>query len=159
MIDIIQADYSNSKHTNDILTLLNLYAMDMMGGAESLSSHVRNHLIEELRARSWAFSILAYDQDTPIGLANCFEGFSTFSCKPLINIHDMMVRQEYRRQGVSLKLLEKIELIARARGCCKITLEVLSNNDVAKGAYRKFGFQDYELMPEAGTALFWQKKI
>ncbi|MFT5906124.1 MAG: ribosomal protein S18 acetylase RimI-like enzyme, partial [Cryomorphaceae bacterium] len=42
---------------------------------------------------------------------------------------------------------------------CKITLEVLSKNEVAKSAYQKFGFSGYELDPEAGKALFWEKPI
>jgi ribosomal protein S18 acetylase RimI-like enzyme len=36
---------------------------------------------------------------------------------------------------------------------------VLSNNEAAKSAYQKFGFSDYELDPQAGTALFWQKLL
>jgi len=38
-------------------------------------------------------------------------------------------------------------------------LEVLSNNEVAKSAYSKFGFSGYELDPKAGAALFWQKTL
>jgi len=56
-------------------------------------------------------------------------------------------------------LLEKVEEVACSKGCCKITLEVLSNNEIAKCAYSKFGFAGYELDPEAGSALFWQKKL
>lgn len=56
-------------------------------------------------------------------------------------------------------MLEKVEEIARSKDCCKVTLEVLSNNEVAKSAYRKFGFSGYELDPEAGFALFWQKSL
>lgn len=52
-----------------------------------------------------------------------------------------------------------VEEIAISKGCCKITLEVLSNNESAKVAYKKFGFSSYELDPKAGVALFWQKKI
>ncbi|MBU3004799.1 GNAT family N-acetyltransferase [Paraglaciecola arctica] len=61
--------------------------------------------------------------------------------------------------GLSQKLLEKVESIANNLGCCKITLEVLSNNNVAKSAYEKFGFSHYELDPNAGGAVFWQKAL
>lgn len=37
------------------------------------------------------FSVLAFDADQPVGLINAIEGFSTFACKPLINIHDVIV--------------------------------------------------------------------
>ena len=56
-------------------------------------------------------------------------------------------------------MLQKVEAIAIDKGCCKITLEVLSNNNPAKSSYKKYGFSDYQLDPEAGTALFWQKKL
>jgi len=56
-------------------------------------------------------------------------------------------------------MLKKVEEIAISRNCCKLTLEVLANNTVAKSSYTKFGFKSYELDPDAGTALFWQKTI
>ncbi len=42
-------------------------------------------------------------------------------------------------------MLQKVREIARQRGCCKITLEVLEGNDVAQAAYRKFGFDESDL--------------
>ncbi len=56
-------------------------------------------------------------------------------------------------------MLDKVEEVAIEKGCCKITLEVLSKNEAAKSAYKKFGFSDYELDPNAGSALFWQKRL
>ena len=41
----------------------------------------------------------------------------------------------------------------------KLTLEVLEGNSVAQSAYRAFGFEGYELDPQMGKALFWQKKL
>ena len=52
-----------------------------------------------------------------------------------------------------------IEQHAREIGCCKVTLEVLEGNHPAKKAYSQAGFAAYELDPEAGQALFWQKKL
>ena len=49
--------------------------------------------------------------------------------------------------------------MARERGCCKVTLEVLSNNEKAKKAYTRFGFEPYVLDPAAGPAQFWQKGV
>ena len=90
---------------------------------------------------------------------NCFEAFSTFACKPLVNIHDIAVSSEFRGKGISQKMLAVVEEIARKKGCCKITLEVLQGNRVAQNAYRKFGFDNYALDPEAGHAEFWQKSL
>ena len=52
-----------------------------------------------------------------------------------------------------------VEEVALLKGCFKITLEVLSSNVPAKAAYEKFGFTGYELDPEKGHALFWEKPL
>ena len=158
-IEIIKADYLNEQHEKEILMLLDEYASDPMGGGQPLNENVKNNLVKELSKLPHAFSIIAYVDDQPAGLVNCFEAFSTFSCKPLINIHDVVVLNEYRGNAVSQKMLDKVEEIAKTKGCCKVTLEVLSNNEVAKSAYSKFGFSGYELDPKAGAALFWQKTL
>ena len=51
------------------------------------------------------------------------------------------------------------ERVAIERGCCKLTLEVLSENHAAKKAYARYGFGPYELDPKAGQAHFWQKAL
>ncbi|VAW57771.1 Histone acetyltransferase HPA2 and related acetyltransferases [hydrothermal vent metagenome] len=158
-IEIIKADYLKLQHQEEIPQLLEAYALDPMGGGKRLNADVKNNLVKALSALPHAFSIIAYVDGTPAGLVNCFEGFSTFSCKPLINIHDLVVIKKFRGHGISQKLLDKVETIANAKGCCKITLEVLSNNKTAKLAYAKFGFFDYQLDPKAGSALFWQKSL
>ena len=62
-------------------------------------------------------------------------------------------------QGYSRKMLAEVEREAKRRACCKVTLEVLSNNAPAKKAYTRFGFEPYVLDPEAGPAQFWQKAV
>ncbi|CAD5252651.1 acetyltransferase (GNAT) family protein [Alteromonas sp. 76-1] len=158
-IEIIKADYFDDAHKQAIPYLLNEYAKDPMGGAEALSKHTYDNLVDKLSTLPHAFSILAYVDGKPAGLINCFEAFSTFACKPLINTHDIAVLPEFRGLGLSQKMLDKVEEIALEKGCCKITLEVLSNNTVAKSAYEKFGFTSYELAEGEGHALFWQKKL
>lgn len=158
-VEIIKADYRNPTHAQDILSLLRAYAGDLSGGAIDVCEELNLDLPAELAKLPHAFSILAYVDGTAAGLANCFEGFSTFACRPLINVHDMVVLPQFRRQGISLLLLQEIERIARDKSCCKITLEVLEGNTPAQAAYRKFGFEEYQLDPQMGKALFWQKKL
>lgn len=158
-ISILRADYENLIHQQAIPFLLNEYANDPQGGAEPLSDSVLNSLVPELAKRPFAFSVLAFVDKKPAGLVNCFEGFSTFACKPLVNIHDVCVKKNYRGLGISIKMLELVTQIATERGCCKLTLEVLSNNSIAKSAYQKVGFVAYELAKESGSAEFWQKRI
>ena len=158
-IDVIKADYRDEKQAQEIAFLLNAYASDPMGGGQPLTDDIQANIARELSRLPHAFSVIAYVDSRPAGLANCFEMFSTFLCKPLINIHDVVVLKQYRGMGLSHKLLEKIEQIAIERGCCKLTLEVLSGNTGAKVSYEKFGFKNYELDPALGQALFWQKLL
>ena len=158
-VKVTKANYLNTRHEKEIQELLNIYASDPMGGVKPLNNKVKKNIVQELSRLSYAFSLIAYVEGEPAGLANYFESFSTFACKPLINIHDLIVLENYRGNGISQKMLNKIEEIAISKGCCKITLEILSNNEAAKASYKKFGFTSYELDPKAGVALFWQKKI
>lgn len=158
-ITIIQANYNDEQHGRHIIELLDCYANDPMGGNEALPDYVAQNLIYELSNRSDAISILAYVNGQPAGLANCFEGFSTFNCKPLINIHDLIVATEFRGLGLSTKMMTMIEEIAMERNCCKLTLEVLEKNYIAINSYKKFGFEQYQLDPLLGKAEFWEKKF
>ncbi len=156
---IITADLNNQQHADAILFLLNEYAKDEMGGGEELSGFAKENLIAALKSHAGTHCVLIFIDGKPAALANCFESFSTFACKPLLNIHDFAVAPEFRGRGLAKKLMEKVEDIARSLGCCKITLEVLEGNTVAQAAYKACGFAGYELDPKMGRALFWQKKF
>ncbi|MBT2341122.1 MULTISPECIES: GNAT family N-acetyltransferase [Pseudomonas] len=156
---VLQASYTNPVHAQAICHVLNGYAEDPMGGGHSLPVEVLLHLPEELAKRPHAFSVLAFVNGEPAGLVNCFEGFSTFACRPLVNVHDVAVMKEFRGLGLSQKMLQKVEDIARQRGCCKITLEVLEGNAVAQASYAKFGFAAGMFDPAHGRMLFWIKPL
>lgn len=158
-IEILQADYANKDHSDDLLMLLNDYAKDPMGGGEELSDYVKENLIATMAKRSDVFTLLCYVDGKPAGIMNCVEGFSTFSSKALINVHDVGVLTEYRGLGLSERLFAELEKIAIAKGCCKLTLEVLEGNKIAQSAYTKYGYSGYELDPQLGKAIFWQKKL
>lgn len=157
---IVQADYSDAAQMAEILGLLDAYALDPAGGGEGLSDFAKAHLAQALRLRPTLFSVLAFDIQAnrqAIGLVNCVEGFSTFACKPLINVHDVVVLASHRGRGIGARMLAQVELIARERGACKLTLEVLSGNTSAVALYQRIGFENYQLDPAMGHAKFMQK--
>jgi ribosomal protein S18 acetylase RimI-like enzyme len=158
-IEITQADYRDGMHADALILLLDSYACDVMGGGHALSEHVKQNLVAELACRPSAFSVLAFVEGRAAGLVNCFEGFSTFSCQPLANIHDVAVLPAYRGKGIAQLMLLHVEQLARERGCCKLTLEVLQGNRAAQQLYGKLGYAAYQLDPENGNALFWQKRL
>ncbi len=158
-IELIEADLNQPAHADALCLLLNDYASDPMGGGEPLSADVLARLPRALASRPGSYTLLAYVDGEPAGVLNAFEGFSTFYCAPLLNIHDVSVRSQFRGHGIADRLLMAAEDIARRIGCCKITLEVLSNNGRAQAVYRRCGYAGYQLDPNAGHALFWQKAL
>lgn len=156
------ADYSNIDDAHQLAHLLNAYAQDPMGGGKPLSEQAMSRLAPSLNAIPGAFSILGFvdrSQVEPAGFINCLPSFSTFQGQPVLNIHDIAVQESARGTGLCGAMLELVERIAVERGCCKLTLEVLEKNMPAKRAYQKFGFNAYELNPEHGHALFWEKSL
>ncbi len=158
-IDVIRADYNNAQHADAIVTLLNAYASDPMGGGAPLCEFAQANVVNGLQQHPTSITLLAYVDDEAVGVINAFEGFSTFKGKPLINIHDIAVLPEYRSNGIAKQLLQTLEDIAAEKGCCKLTLEVLEGNSTAQRVYTAFGFGGYELDPKAGKALFWEKNL
>ena len=156
-LHVLPVDYQLSAHRDALLMLLDAYARDPMGGGEGLTQEVKSRLCDDLAARPTAASFIAWLGDEPVGLVNCIEGYSTFKARPLMNIHDIAVLPAYRGAGVGQALLAAAEQHARARGCCKLTLEVLTGNARALSSYLRFGFAPYELDPAAGQASFMQK--
>ncbi|PKF61462.1 GNAT family N-acetyltransferase [Psychromonas sp. psych-6C06] len=159
MFTIVEADLTNEAHANAYLTLMSHYACDPMGGAEDLSDFAKQNLVSTLLKRSDVVILLVFKDKQPAALLTAIEGFSTFACKPLFNIHDVAVFKEFRGLGLTTLLFTEIEKIAKQRDYCKITLEVLSGNEIAKNAYIKQGYSDYQLDPTHGSALFWSKSL
>jgi ribosomal protein S18 acetylase RimI-like enzyme len=152
-----RADYLNDRDAAALVGLLNAYASDPAGGGEPLSDFVKANLVRELAARPQAYSVLAFDGDQPVGLVNCIEGFSSFKCKPLVNVHDVAVLASHRGRGIAEQMLAEAERIAIERGAVKMTLEVLSGNVPAVRLYQRIGYEGYQLDPAMGSAQFFQK--
>jgi GNAT superfamily N-acetyltransferase len=168
-LQLQQIALQRPEHGAALLSLLDHYARDPMGGGQALPEPARRGLIAGLSRRTDYVGWLAFalpdgsstDDAAPraVGLLNAFEGYSTFAAKPLLNIHDLVVHRDSRGRGIGRALLQAAQDEAAARGCCKLTLEVLSRNETALAAYRRFGFAAYELDAAAGQALFLEKKL
>jgi len=67
------------------------------------------------------------------------------------------VLASHRGQRIGEQMLTLVEQLARERGACKLTLEILSGNASAMKLYRRIGFDNYQLEPAMGHAQFMQK--
>ena len=156
-LQVRRVDFTQPVEMQALVDLLDAYARDPMGGGTPLAEDVKQRLGQDLPTLPHAASFIAWRADTPIGLLNAFEAYSSFKARPLLNVHDLAVHPAHRGQGVGQALLVAAEQHARARGCCKLTLEVLTGNGPALRSYLRFGFAPYALDPAAGQASFMQK--
>lgn len=152
-----------AKDAAALLHLLDHYAKDPMGGGTPLTASTLENLIPRLKQLPNFHSALAWsggtDGEKAVGLINCLIGFSTFAAAPLLNVHDIVVQADQRGKGIGSALLGHAEHLARSLGCCKMTLEVLSENTIAQRSYVRVGFRPYVLDPAAGHALLMVKPL
>lgn len=172
MVEVRIADYADPRDARALVALLDAYACDAAGGGHPLPAEVKAGLPQALARRQGAFSVIAWTPrgaggvdgpdgpagaEQPVGLVNCLEGFSTFSCRTLVNVHDVVVLPAWRGRRITQQMLAAVERVARERGACKLTLEVLAGNAPALRAYTREGFAGYMLDPALGHAQLMQK--
>lgn len=158
-VEVRELDLDDLAQAERWLELLDHYARDPMGGGDGLSDYAKLNLVAAMREVPGFHGAMAWLNGETVGLIDCFAGFSTFAARPLLNVHDIVVRADLRGRGIGQALLAWAETRAGQLGCCKLTLEVLSNNTRAMASYLQAGFAPYVLDPAAGHALFMQKYL
>lgn len=158
-VRVERADFDRPEHQRAIRALTAAYALDPMGNAAPLDEAVLDRLVAGLKDLPTSLVFIAYAEARAVGIATCFRGFSTFLAKPLINIHDLAVLDEYRGRGIGGALLAAVEDEARASGCGRVTLEVQENNHRARGVYERCGFAHAVYGEHTGGSLFYTKAL
>jgi len=143
-IRIDEADLSDATQAAAVVELIDGYARGPGGQSAPLAAGARDAMAAGLRAHPKMTVYLAWDGGDAVGVAVCLEGFSTFAGRPSLNIHDLAVAAQHQGRGIGRALIERVSDDARARGCCKVTLEVHETNENAKRLYRKTGFGPWE---------------
>lgn len=156
-IEILEADLNDPGHQQAVVALLDAYAQDPMGDGRALSDTARRNLIPGLQQHPTTIIFIAFQKDNAVGLAVCFKGFSTFTARPLINIHDFYILPEFRGLHIGQMILTAVEQKARKTNCCKITLEVQENNHRAQSVYKAAGYSRSVYVEAAGGAEFLSK--
>lgn len=154
-LQIIRADLNDSTHMRNIVMLINHYAQEPHVKGSALDDDVLDSLSKGLRSHPTTHVWLAYDGDQAVGVAVCFLGFSTFTAKPLMNVHDLAVHADARGRGAGTSLLTAVEHGARELGCSYVTLEVDDSNPRARALYQRYGFH---LGEEGKSAQRFMKK-
>lgn len=143
-IEIRMADLNQEDDQAAILEMLNEYAQLPHISGRPLPPEVLDQVIDGLKNHPASLVFLALTGGQTIGMATCFVGFSTFKAQPLINVHDLCVRHEFRGQGVGGKILDAVVQHARDSSYCAVTLEVNADNPARRLYARKgFGVGDF----------------
>lgn len=133
-------DFSLPADVSHYLRQLDHYARDSLGGGAPLPRETLDRVARDLATRPQTYCLLAFLDQECIGFATCFGGYSTFRARPSLNIHDIAVLPAFRGKGVADRLLQAIAALARAQGCCRVTLEVRDDNPRARRVYERSGF-------------------
>jgi ribosomal protein S18 acetylase RimI-like enzyme len=153
-IHVTACDYSNPEHLEAIASLINAYIGDEMGGGKPLSQVEQLRLVEGLNNQPKSIVLLAETDGVFAGLLTAFENFSTFTVKPMVNIHDIFVLKEYRGKGIGRQLMNALISEAKNRGSSRVTLEVRKDNNNAQALYKSLGFDETD--PEM---FYWRKYL
>jgi len=107
----------------------------------------------------YAETLIAEEDDKPVGFALFFHNFSTFLAKPGIYLEDLFVIPESRGHGIGRALLKELARLAVERGCGRLEWSVLDWNREAIAFYERLGARPnsewtiYRLTGEALSAL------
>ncbi|MDR1864509.1 MAG: GNAT family N-acetyltransferase [Bacteroidales bacterium] len=153
-ITVHTCDYENTDDVNAVGSLINAYIADEMGGGDPLTPQQQSQLATALEQHPKSLVLLACIGNVRCGMLVAFENFSTFTVRPMINIHDVIVLKEYRGKHIGRTLLESVASIAGQRGCSRITLEVREDNVIAQRLYKSVGFE----APAPGM-YYWRKTV
>lgn len=152
-LHIRRGDLSRQEDQHAVLELLEDYARQLPAYHRSLPPEVRRNLPAALQHFPGCHIFLAHRGADVAGVAICFEGFSTFRSRRLLNLHDLSVRAAYQRQGIGQRLLHAVVAFARQEQFCGVTLEVAADNP-ARQLYARFGFAPLDGPCAAHLTLF-----
>lgn len=149
-----RCDFSQTTHRQAFCALLRHYMEDPMGDYTPHTEAQERQLMEDLSAHPTATVYLFKVEEHYVGLATTFMNYSTFKRQPYLYLHDVVIHHSARGQGWGKLLVEQLIDAARAAGCCKVTLEVRSDNPSAQAVYRTLGFDACN--PDM---LYWEKGL
>ena len=140
----IYTDGSNSDFI-ELCQSLDGFLNELVGGEENRAEYIPYNQLEDIHD-----VIVAYDNDVPVGSA----GFKKYDDE-CAEVKRVFVKKEYRGKGISNKLMELLENVARKQGYRYLILESGEPLVAAMALYRKIGYKvipnygQYEDMPDS----------
>ena len=100
-----------------------------------------------LSTPSYGRLFVAKDGSKVVAMASLLYTVSTAEGGRAALFEDLVVRPDFRKQGIGAKLLEYVIAQARAEGLVRITLLTDMQNERAQVLYRKLGFVGSPMKP------------
>ena len=75
-----------------------------------------------------------------LGFVQLFPSFSSLKAQRLWVLNDLFVAPEGRGKGVGRALMDRARRHAEETGACRLTLETMHDNHVAKALYQSLGY-------------------
>lgn len=153
-IEFVVCDLENPLHQEKFYSFLLEYMNDKMGGKITPDALHKHNVINNFPKNDSTFILFILHKKIYVGMSVCFINFSTFQAKPYFNVHDVIIKSDYRGKGFGKALMKKIIDTAKERDYCKVTLEVREDNTNAQSLYKSLGFKD-----TTPPMWFWTKQL
>lgn len=147
---IIHMDLNSSQYQEAFAILFDEYV-------SALSVEAKPEVVKQLFDLPYFHGFICFIDNQPAGFAVCFESYSTYRARKVLNIHDFMVSERYRGLGIGKQQLKTIEQYCREHDFLKITLEVDDENRAAQKLYSNCGFEDFQVTLKGLN--HWQKYL
>jgi len=82
-----------------------------------------------------------------LGMVSLLYSVSTALGGKVAILEDMIIHQDYRKQGLGKELLGEAIRFSKERNCLRLTLLTDFNNDAAIHFYQQFGFKKSDMIP------------
>lgn len=131
--------YTNGGNSDfiELCNGLDKFLNEIVGGEENRAEYIPYNQFDDIHD-----VIVAYDGDIPVGSAS-FKKYDDESAE----VKRVFIKQEYRGKGISNKLMELLENVAREQGYQYLILESGEPLVAAMALYRKIG---YKVIPNYG---------
>jgi ribosomal protein S18 acetylase RimI-like enzyme len=84
---------------------------------------------------------IASEEERLVGFVQLYPLFSSVQMKRLWLLNDLFIKEEHRRKGVAVKLMDKAKDLCRQTDSAGLLLETGKDNDAGNALYQKEGFQ------------------
>jgi GNAT superfamily N-acetyltransferase len=111
---------------------------DAVGDAEAFAATVEDVRRDGFGPAPRYETVIAELDGRPVGLLTLFATYSTYKGRPCLHVNDLYVAPGARGRGVGRRLMARACRLASERGCCRVELKVLDNNE-ARDFYETIG--------------------